>query len=273
MSTSTTAYPAPIDACLSPVYGPVESWRFGRSLGIDPIGLTSTCTFDCVYCQLGGIDQKTCDRQIFTSTARILWDLQFHAPWHHVDVITLSGSGEPTLALNLGTILSSIKALISKPVIVLTNGSLLQDPDVQAELAIADQVAIKVDAISAAQFRSINRSLPDVDLLELWLGIEEFRQGYQGYLAIQTMMLAPWNDYNQSEYIRLMRELAPDEIQLNTPTRPRPLAHQPDARGNQVMEFSYPVQSFRPVSAQVLREFGDRIYHETHIPVRWAINS
>ncbi|HEY9615443.1 MAG TPA: radical SAM protein [Microcoleaceae cyanobacterium] len=273
MSTSTTSYTAPIEACLSPVYGPVESWRFGRSLGIDPIGFTSTCTFDCVYCQLGGIEQKMGERQIFTSTARILWDLQFHAPWQHVDVITLSGSGEPTLALNLGTILSAIKALISKPVILLTNGSLLHDPDVQAELAIADQVAIKVDAISAQQFRGINRPLPDLELLDLWMGIQDFRRQYRGYLAIQTMMLAPWNDYNQGEYIRLMRDLAPDEIQLNTPTRPRPMGHQPDARGNQVTEFCYPVQSFKPVSAQVLREFGDRIYHETHIPVRWAINS
>lgn len=273
MSISTTSDPAPIEACLSPVYGPVESWRFGRSLGIDPIGFASTCTFDCVYCQLGGIDQKTCERQIFTSTARILWDLQFHAPWHHVDVITLSGSGEPTLALNLGTILSSIKALISKPVIVLTNGSLLHDPDVQAELAIADQVAIKVDAVSAEQFRGLNRPLPDMDLLELWLSIEEFRHQYHGHLAIQTMMLSPWNHYNQGEYIRLVRELAPDEIQLNTPTRPRPLGHQLDARGNQVAESFYPAQSFKPVSTQVLREFGDRIYHETHIPVRWAINS
>lgn len=273
MSISTTSYTAPIEACLSPVYGPVESWRFGRSLGIDPIGFTSTCSFDCVYCQLGGIERKSCERQIFVSTARILWDLQFHAPWHHLDVITLSGSGEPTLALNLGTILTSIKTLISKPVIVFTNGTLLHDPDVQAELAIADQVVIKLDAISAEQFQWVNRPLPDTDLLEFWLSIEEFRHQYQGYLAIQTMMLSPWSDYNQSEYIRLMQELAPDEIQLNTPTRPRPLSHQPEARGNQAAEFCYPIQAFQPVSAQVLREFGDRIYHETHIPVRWAINS
>ncbi|MEK6624776.1 MAG: radical SAM protein, partial [Bdellovibrionota bacterium] len=33
------------------VYGPVKSWRFGQSLGIDPIFHVSTCSFNCIYCQ------------------------------------------------------------------------------------------------------------------------------------------------------------------------------------------------------------------------------
>ena len=82
------------------VYGPVASWRFGSSLGIDPIGLVSTCSFNCAYCQLGEIEQKTEQRRIFITSEQISRDLSAFAPWD-VDIVTLSGSGEPTLALNL----------------------------------------------------------------------------------------------------------------------------------------------------------------------------
>lgn len=82
------------------VYGPVSSWRYGRSLGVDPIGQVSICSFNCVYCQLGEIEKKTSDRAIYIPTEQIIQDLKTFAPWD-VDVITLSGSGEPTLALNL----------------------------------------------------------------------------------------------------------------------------------------------------------------------------
>ena len=66
------------------VYGPVQSWRFGRwrsllehkSLGIDPIGAVSTCSFNCVYCQLGEIQVSSCDRRIFVPTAQIRQELE-----------------------------------------------------------------------------------------------------------------------------------------------------------------------------------------------------
>jgi len=63
------------------VYGPVQSWRYGRSLRVDPIGPISTCSFDCVYCQLGEIEHKSRDRQVFISTVQILEDLLTFCPW------------------------------------------------------------------------------------------------------------------------------------------------------------------------------------------------
>lgn len=250
----------------SSVYGPVQSWRYGRSLGIDPIGQTSTCSYDCAYCQLGTIHRKTHDRQIFISTAEILEDLSLFAPWD-VDVITLSGSGEPTLALNLGEILLSIKAFTGKSTAVLTNGSLLHDGDVRRELGIADRVAVKLDAIATHQLHRINHPVESISLLNNWAGLRQFRQSYRGHLAIQTMVLSPWKDREQSAYITLMQTLAPDEIQLNTPTRPRPGDYVPEARGNSLKDAS--ARSLRPVSGNVLAEFGDRIQKVTNIPVRF----
>ncbi len=253
------------------VYGPVQSWRYGRSLGIDPIGPVSTCSFDCVYCQLGEIEHKSRDRQVFISTTQILQDLSAFQPWD-VDVITLSGSGEPTLALNLGEILALTKSLTGKPVGVLTNGTLLNCAEVRAELAIADQVAVKMDAVTDEVLRRVNRPVAGIDLTTQWQGLTAFRQQYSGQLAIQTMLLAPWNEADQQTYIDQMRDLAPDEIQLNTPTRPRPLAHQLDARGNHsTSDRPYAIRQIKRVSVPILQTFGDRIQRETGIAVKVAI--
>jgi wyosine [tRNA(Phe)-imidazoG37] synthetase (radical SAM superfamily) len=254
------------------VYGPVNSWRFGRSLGIDPIGAISTCSFDCVYCQLGAIERLKSDRQVFIPTEQILQDLQPFAPWD-VDVITLSGSGEPTLALNLGEILAKVKEITAKPLVVLTNGTLLKDPDVREALALTDRVAVKLDAVSAEQLRRVNRPVAEINLAEIWQGIQQFRADYPGKLAVQTMILSAWNQEIQSDYINQMKVLIPDEIQLNTPSRPKPLTHQLDARGNnQITDCAYPVNSLKCVDADYLKTFADRIQQQTSIPVRWKIS-
>jgi wyosine [tRNA(Phe)-imidazoG37] synthetase (radical SAM superfamily) len=251
------------------VYGPVQSWRFGRSLGIDPIGSVSTCSFNCVYCQLGEIERQMCDRQLFIPTRQIQQDLQAFTPWD-VDVITLSGSGEPTLALNLGEILAMVKDVTTKPTVVLTNGSLLVSAAVREELALADCVAVKFDAMNADGLRRINRPVAGVDLMKNWASLLKFRQIYSGYLAIQTMLLAPWSELDQEEYIALMRELCPNEIQLNTPSRPKPLEHHLEARGNHLpQDHLYPVRSLNIVSPDVLKPFAERIESILAIPVRY----
>jgi wyosine [tRNA(Phe)-imidazoG37] synthetase (radical SAM superfamily) len=250
------------------VYGPVTSWRFGRSLGIDPIGPLSTCSFNCVYCQLGEIQQQRCDRQVFIPTQTIQEDLQSF-PIGEVNTITLSGSGEPTLAQNLGDILTMVQQMTQKPVGVLTNGSLLNDRAVCAELAIADWVAVKVDATTAEAFRRINRPQSTINLPEIWAGLCRFRQLYVGHLAIQTMLLSAWSEPEQATYIQQMQVLRPDEIQLNTPTRPCPLTHQLEARGNHLPNAClYPTRQLKPVSAEVLQDFRNRIERVLRIPVR-----
>lgn len=252
------------------VYGPVDSWRYGRSLGVDPIGSISTCSFDCVYCQLGKIECQTSDRQIFVSTEQILQDLQLFAPWD-VDAITLSGSGEPTLALNLGEILACIKTVTHRTVGVLTNGSLLKDTAVQEELAIADQVAIKIDAVTDDQLRRVNRPIAGINISEVWAGIKQFCRHYPGQLAIQTMILAPWGEAEKTRYIALLNELVPDEVQLNIPTRPCPLTHQLNARGNHPANADLgEVRELNTVNSKVMTALRDRIQRETGLSVRCA---
>lgn len=262
-----------ITTTFSSVYGPVSSWRYGRSLGIDPIGAVSICSFNCVYCQLGEIEQKTCDRAIYVPTAKILEDLQQFAPWD-VDILTLSGSGEPTLALNLGEILTSIQQCTGCPTLVLTNGTLLRNPEVRQALAKANKVSIKLDASSPDQLRRINRPVEGIDLGQILEGIQKFRAEFTGELAIQTMVLAAWDAGVQANYMRLMQDLAPDEIQLNIPKRPKPLTRQLEGRGNHLLSqaLPYPVQVFKCVSTTFIQELATQIQNTTGIFVRFAPN-
>jgi wyosine [tRNA(Phe)-imidazoG37] synthetase (radical SAM superfamily) len=187
-----------------------------------------------------------------------------------LDTITLSGSGEPTLAQNLGEILVMAKETIAKPIGVLTNGSLLPDRQVREELAIADWVAVKIDAIDSDSFRRIDRPMSTINIEEIWAGLLQFRQIYSGKLAIQTMLLTAWSDRQQTDYLHRMQALQPDEIQLNTPTRPQPLVHQLAARGNQPpTDGAYPTKQLKQVDSEVLQAFADRLETAMGIPVRY----
>ena len=260
--------PSTLPQGFSSVYGPVASWRYGRSLGIDPIGPVSACSFDCVYCQLGEIEEKTRDRRIFVATSRILRDLRAVAI-DGIDVISLSGSGEPTLALNLGEIVSAIKAATGKPVVVLTNASLLGDPGVRQEVALADFVAAKVDAVGDGRLRRVDRPVAGIGFAEIRRGLLAFRREYRGQLAVQTMLLGRWPEREQADYVAFIGELAPDEIQLCAPTRPRPLVHELDARGGRPGETpAYAVRHLKAVDPQVLGDFAARLRRETRVPVR-----
>ncbi|MCT7952469.1 radical SAM protein [Ancylothrix sp. C2] len=254
----------------SSVYGPVISWRYGTSLGIDPIGPVSTCSFNCVYCQLGEIKHQTQERKVYIPTGHILQNLENFAP-EKVDIITLSGSGEPTQAANLGEIITSVKALTNRPILVLTNGSLLNLSAVRAALACADKVSVKLDGITQDKIKRINRPLDSIEFLGIWEGLQDFRSEYEGELGIQTMILSAWDETTKAEYIRAIKAIMPAEIQLNTPTRPKPLKHQLDGRGNHSPDCrDYPVQQLKCVPVEVLKAFAQEITQETGILVRCA---
>ena len=253
----------------SSVYGPVVSWRYGNSLGIDPIGAISTCSYNCIYCQLGEIQQKTIKRALFVTTEQILSDLQ-QSDWQNVDIITLSGSGEPTLALNLGEILDKISKTTAKPTLVLTNGTLLNLPIVREELNLANKVSVKLDGSNFEQLRRVDRPVPDLNWYDLLEGIKSFASQYPGELSIQTMILSPWDEQTLISYMKIISELAPQEIQLNLPRRPKPLIYQRDARGNhtETDTLPYEVRKLNCVSREVIEAIALTINETTNIPVR-----
>ncbi len=138
------------------------------------------------------------------------------------DFITLAGSGEPTLNLDLGRIIRRIKSLTATPVAVLTNGALLFMPEVRAELAAADVVLPSLDAAREETFQAINRPLPGFTLEQLLGGLRALRREYRGQIWLEILLLKGLNDTapELAALSRVLRELAPHKVQLNTSVRP-----------------------------------------------------
>lgn len=200
------------------LYGPVYSWRLGRSLGVDPLSaVEKICNMNCVYCQLGKTDQLTNERKIYIPTQSILDEIQ-QIPLHFVDYITFSGRGEPTLAKNLGEMIRGIKNLRHEQVAVITNSSLMALEEVRKDLMEADFVLAKLDVSTQFNFNQINRS-ETLNLDEIVGGIMNFRTGFKGKLALQVMLIDENIDTIQ-DIASLAKSLHPDEVQLNTPLRP-----------------------------------------------------
>ena len=202
------------------VYGPVPSWRLGRSLGSDLISRPKTCSFDCIYCQLGPTRHRTTGREEFVPTSRVLEEIKALPP-AQVDFVTFSGMGEPTLAVNLGEAIVRARERLSRPVAVLTNSSLMSDAGVRAELALADVVIAKLDVPDETLFCEINRPQAQIAFESVLDGLRRFREEYPGRLAMQVMFCRQ-NRNHAARIAGVIAGLRPDEVQLNTPLRPSP---------------------------------------------------
>ncbi len=213
----------------STVYGPVSSWRFGRSLGVDLILQASVCSFNCVYCQLGSIQIVTAERRLFVTTGRVIADLE-KAEWRGSDIVTFSGSGEPTLALNIGEAVRAVKERTGIVTHVLTNGTLLHLPEVREALCAADRVSVKLDAADEEMFRRVNRPAPGVTLAGIVEATIQFRAEFAGHLDSQVMYL-PANRAMTDALCDLLIKIRPDEVQLNTPKRAYPAEWFLETRG------------------------------------------
>jgi wyosine [tRNA(Phe)-imidazoG37] synthetase (radical SAM superfamily) len=236
MTDTLNPLPHPTPAARpSTVYGPVRSWRYGNSLGIDPIVEISTCSFSCIYCQLGAIQRITAERRVYVPTAEVEADLAA-VNWDAVDIVTISGSGEPTLAANLGEMIAAIKRFTDKPVLVLSNSTLLHLPEVRQQVLDADIVECKLDAPTDELLRMINRPAEGVTLEKIIEGIIALRAEFTGRLTLQVMLM-PMNIKQVEFWIPIIQAIQPAEVHLNTPRRPFPMEWYRESRGDHESKF------------------------------------
>jgi len=204
------------------VYGPVPSWRLGRSLGIDVIAREKTCSFDCIYCQIGRTKNKTCKLQEFISLKRLEEDLSGVIDKVEADYITFSGMGEPTLASNLGEAIDLIRGLSDISIAILTNSSVFYRKEVRKNLSKLDFIVAKLDAPNEKLLEEINRPVKEIKFDRILNGIKILRKEFNGKFAFQ-MMFIDKNKNHAFELANLAREIEPDEVQIDTPTRPCPI--------------------------------------------------
>ena len=209
------------------VFGPVPSRRLGFSLGVDPV-VPKTCTLDCVYCELGPTTDRTVARKPYVPVDGILEELGARlAENPELDFITLSGSGEPTLNSDIGRLIDGIKAMTDVPLAVLTNGTLLTNPDVRAALARADVVAPSIDAVSRAAFDRVNRPHESLDPALIADALVTFAREYRGKIWLEVMFVQGLND-DSDEIERIagiIDAVKPDKVHVNTVVRPPAAPH------------------------------------------------
>jgi wyosine [tRNA(Phe)-imidazoG37] synthetase (radical SAM superfamily) len=200
------------------VYGPVPSRRLGRSLGIDLVPY-KTCTYDCVYCQLGRTTKKTVERGCYAPMEQILAELECRlSAGDDPDYISLAGSGEPTLNCDIGPLIEVIKRRTDIPVAVLTNGSLLWNRDVQDEIMAADLVLPSLDAGDEAGFAAVNRPHCEISFELMAHGLADFVQRFPSEIWLEVFLLS---DGPETAAIAAAAErIGADRVQLNTVTRP-----------------------------------------------------
>ena len=204
------------------VYGPVPSRRLGLSLGVDILPY-KTCSFDCVYCQLGRAGKKQVRRARYFSCPDVLDQIRRALGENRrIDHITFSGSGEPTLNTLIGPLIREIKKLTPIPVAVLTNASHLGLKSVREALSPADVVVPSLDAATAAAFRRVNRPEPSIRVENVVAGLEGFRREFRGQVWLEVMIVKGLND-SPADIAALKRAIGrihPDRVQLNTVVRP-----------------------------------------------------
>ena len=202
------------------LFGPVPSRRLGRSLGVDLVPF-KTCTYDCIYCQLGRTTHKTMQRKEWAPIDVVIDQLKAKLS-SKPDYITLSGSGEPTLFSRLEDLISRIKDITDIPVAVLTNGSLLWLPEVRKALKAADLVVPSLDAGSSQIFQYVNRPHGDITFSKMLEGLVKFRDEYTGKYWLEVFLLAGITT-TEMEINRMktcINSIGPDKVQVNTVTRP-----------------------------------------------------
>ena len=204
------------------VFGPVPSRRLGISLGVDLV-VSKSCNLNCIFCECGATKKIQLERKRFKDMNEILEEISTVLKDIQPDYITFSGSGEPTLSLDLGNISKAIKEDLKYEgkICLITNSLLLADESLMKELEYIDLIVPTLNTLTQDIFEKIVR--PDYRT-----SVEEIRKGfinlnksnYKGKIWIEIFILENIND-NDKNFVDIANFLKSeniryDKIQLNT---------------------------------------------------------
>lgn len=206
---------------MSHIFGPVPSRRLGLSLGIDLIP-RKTCSYDCIYCQVGKTTDQIMKPTSFVPVPDVIKELKEVLSKTPSDVITLAGSGEPTLNTDIGEIILEIKKITSTPITLLTNGSLLWDKHVREKVTGVDILIPTLSSVYEETYKKIHRPHPGLKLDNILKGLKEMRKEYTGDFIFEVVLLKGLNDTEKeiSGISKIIKDIQPDKVQLNTVVRP-----------------------------------------------------
>ncbi len=205
------------------IFGPINSRRFGKSLGIDLSPIKKQCNFDCLYCELKPTKSIKEYKDII-SLENIIKAIKKALFTHHdIDVITITANGEPTLypylkelILEINMVKGDIKTLI------LSNGSTIDDKKIQKSLMLFDIVKLSLDCATPKCLKKLDRAYKDIKIDNIKRGMLDFRSKFQKELIIEILIVKGINnkDNEIDELNKFLLKLQPTRIDIGTIDRP-----------------------------------------------------
>jgi len=247
------------------LFGPVNSRRLGVSLGVDLMPY-KTCSLNCVYCECGGTTSLTSELAEYVPTEDVIAELDgYLAGSPRLDVITFSGSGEPTLHSGIGRIIRHIRERYPQyKIAVLTNGTLLWNPAVRSSIAPADIVVPSLDAVSPGAFEKIGRPAGGITPDRVVDGLVEFRKEFPGRLFLEIFIVPGVND--TPEELAGLRDAAlkirPDSVQVNSLDRPGAEVWVEPAGRKELESLR---ELFAPLKVEMIGRPAERVYEDRHV--------
>lgn len=204
-------------------FGPVPSRRLGLSLGVDILP-HKVCNLDCIYCELGPTLQKTCKKDRYRPIEPIQEELaKLLEKGVCFDTLTITASGEPTLHADLGRLVSFAKDVLKiGRLALLTNATLLSDPEVRNAVSQTDILLPSLDAARETSFRKVNRPCQELSIQRIIQGLHDMQCEYRGSMWLEVLLVKGIND--APEDIDALKQainfIQPEKVQLNTVNRP-----------------------------------------------------
>jgi len=205
------------------IFGPVNSRRFGKSLGIDLSPSKKQCNFDCLYCELDPAKTMGTYEDVI-SVEEIMKALNSSLEnYQDIDALTVTANGEPTLYPYLSELMDEInrgKGAIKT--LILSNAAKIDDEKTQEALMKFDSVKLSLDCATGRCLKRLDRSHEGIDIEKIKEGMLTFKEKFTNPLIIEVLMVKTIND--STEEIEALNEfllkLKPTRIDIGTIDRP-----------------------------------------------------
>jgi len=244
-------------------FGPVNSRRFGISLGIDLSPFTKQCNFDCLYCELQG--SKTVnnqnnivevDKYIQAVKDRLIQD-------NSIEVITLTANGEPTLYPYLEKLVDELNQIKQhRKLLILTNSSLIYKESVFRTLQKIDIVKLSLDCATKKCFTKLDRLDKSLNYQDIIDGIITFSKVFNNDLVIEVLFVDGINNNDDeiNKIYDILKLINPTRIDIGTIDRP-------------------PAYDVKPIGYEDLRSISDKfsglnisIAHKKQVQLNKSMN-
>ncbi|CAA6821887.1 MAG: Putative Fe-S oxidoreductase [uncultured Sulfurovum sp.] len=205
------------------IFGPVNSRRFGKSLGIDLSPSKKQCNFDCLYCELA--PAKTMDTyEDVVSIEEIMNALNNTLGEHQdIDALTVTANGEPTLYPYLSELMDEINSVKGNiKTLILSNAGNIHEPYIQESLQKFDTVKLSLDCATGRCLKRLDRAHKGIDVEEIKSGMLAFREQFSNPLIIEVLIVKGVNDDDEeiNALNAYLLTLKPTRIDIGTIDRP-----------------------------------------------------